>query len=118
MLADVLLSSLAKKEGKARKNKAANQQAPPKRNSTSFSIPLDPILTGEHMSDTGDHDEQEINFDKAIGDMVSQVRNNPALSKSKCVIDRHLWMSNTRSLSPWSYKWVKILYYNHYSPTH
>ncbi|XP_062857247.1 interleukin-17B-like [Trichomycterus rosablanca] len=101
MLADVVLSALAKKEGKGRKGKAENQQAQPQRNSTSFSIPLDPILTGDHTSEAGEH---EVDFDKAIDDMVSQVRNNPALSKSKCVVDRHLWMSNTRSLSPWSYR--------------
>uniref|UniRef100_A0A8C4A070 Interleukin-17B n=2 Tax=Denticeps clupeoides TaxID=299321 RepID=A0A8C4A070_9TELE len=46
----------------------------------------------------------EVNFEKSIENMVSQVRSNPALSKSKCVVDRQLWMSNSRSLSPWSYR--------------
>ncbi|KAG7324391.1 hypothetical protein KOW79_012407 [Hemibagrus wyckioides] len=102
MLADILFMALARKEGKARRRKVEGQQdAQPQRNSTSFQIPLDPILTGDHTAGAGEH---EVDFDKAIDDMVSQVRNNPALSKSKCVVDRHLWMSNSRSLSPWSYR--------------
>ncbi|XP_051945269.1 interleukin-17B-like isoform X2 [Xyrauchen texanus] len=46
----------------------------------------------------------DMDFDESIMDMVSQVRNNPNLSISKCVVDRKLWMSNSRSLSPWSYR--------------
>lgn len=102
MLAHILVTALARKEGKARRRKVEGQQdTQPQRNATSFQIPLDPILTGDHTTGAGEH---EVDFDKAIDDMVSQVRNNPALSKSKCVVDRHLWMSNSRSLSPWSYR--------------
>ncbi|KAG9334848.1 hypothetical protein JZ751_006417, partial [Albula glossodonta] len=46
----------------------------------------------------------EEDFEKSIEEMVTQVRNNSALSKNKCVVDRQLWMSNSRSLSPWSYR--------------
>ncbi|KAI5626848.1 hypothetical protein C0J50_13346 [Silurus asotus] len=103
MLTDILIVALARKEGKARRRKVEGGQdtQPQRSNSTSFQIPLDPILTGDHTAGAG---EREMDFDKAIDDMVSQVRNNPALSKSKCVVDRHLWMSNSRSLSPWSYR--------------
>lgn len=102
MLADILVMALARKEGKARRRKLGSQEdAQPQRNATSFQIPLDPILSGDHTAGAG---EPEVDFDKAIDDMVSQVRNNPALSKGKCVVDRHLWMSNSRSLSPWSYR--------------
>ncbi|XP_060766168.1 interleukin-17B-like [Neoarius graeffei] len=102
MLADILVMALARKEGKARRCKVESKENPqPQHNATAFQIPLDPILSGDHTAGTG---EPEVDFDKAIDDMVSQVRNNPALSKSKCVVDRHLWMSNSRSLSPWSYR--------------
>ncbi|XP_030621416.1 interleukin-17B-like [Chanos chanos] len=75
------------------------------RNATSHRPSLDPVLAGEDTLGTDvPSDGDEVNFDKYIEDMVSQVRNNPALSKTKCVVDRQLWMSNSRSLSPWSYR--------------
>ena len=93
------------KEGKTRRRKLESQQEPqPQRNGSSLRMPLDPILTGEATAGSG-----EMDFDKTIEDMVSQVKSNPALSKTKCVVDRQLWMSNSRSLSPWSYRWVKHL---------
>ncbi|MBN3283556.1 IL17B protein, partial [Polyodon spathula] len=36
--------------------------------------------------------------------MVMQLLNNLALSGSKCEVNLRLWMSNRRSLSPWSYR--------------
>ncbi|MGH0156323.1 UNVERIFIED_CONTAM: hypothetical protein FKN15_031028 [Acipenser sinensis] len=46
----------------------------------------------------------EEDYEKSINDMVMQLQNNSALSGSKCEIDLRLWMSNRRSLSPWSYR--------------
>ncbi|KAK6474793.1 interleukin-17B-like isoform X1 [Huso huso] len=46
----------------------------------------------------------EEDYEKSINDMVMQLQNNSALSGSKCEIDLQLWMSNRRSLSPWSYR--------------
>uniref|UniRef100_W5LAG1 Interleukin 17B n=1 Tax=Astyanax mexicanus TaxID=7994 RepID=W5LAG1_ASTMX len=85
---------------KGRKRKQESHQDPHfQKNGSSLKMPLDPILNIEATPGSGD-----IDFDKTIEDMVSQVKSNPALSKSKCVVDRQLWMSNSRSLSPWSYR--------------
>ncbi|XP_041121345.1 interleukin-17B-like isoform X2 [Polyodon spathula] len=46
----------------------------------------------------------EEDYEKSINDMMMQLQNNSALSSSKCEIDLRLWMSNRRSLSPWSYR--------------
>ncbi|KAL7868179.1 hypothetical protein SRHO_G00095630 [Serrasalmus rhombeus] len=100
MVVNVLVWTEAHKEGKTRRRKLESQQEPqPQRNGSSFRMPLDPILTSEATAGSG-----EMDFDKTIEDMVSQVKSNPALSKTKCVVDRQLWMSNSRSLSPWSYR--------------
>ncbi|XP_066522955.1 interleukin-17B-like [Hoplias malabaricus] len=100
MVVNILAWTEAHKEGKARRRKLESQQEPQlKKNGSSLRMPLDPILTGEATTGSG-----EMDFDKAIEDMVAQVKSNPALSKTKCVVDRQLWMSNSRSLSPWSYR--------------
>ncbi|KAL4631258.1 interleukin-17B isoform X1, partial [Arapaima gigas] len=73
----------------------------PQNGTTQKSSP-DPIVAGvDGGSPTAIWDED---FEKSIEEMVLQVKNNSALSKNKCVVDRQLWMSNTRSLSPWSYR--------------
>ncbi|KAI4899900.1 hypothetical protein NFI96_003348 [Prochilodus magdalenae] len=100
MAVNVLVWTEARKEGKTRRRKLESQQeTQPQGNGSSFRMPLDPILTGEATAGSG-----EMDFDKTIEDMVFQVKSNPALSKTKCVVDRQLWMSNSRSLSPWSYR--------------
>ncbi|KAJ8281512.1 hypothetical protein COCON_G00040310 [Conger conger] len=71
-------------------------------NSTLQNSSPDPILGGVDGGDPQVVWEED--FEKSIEEMVKQVRNNTALSKNKCVVDRQLWMSNTRSLSPWSYR--------------
>ncbi|XP_015204825.1 interleukin-17B isoform X2 [Lepisosteus oculatus] len=85
-----------RKNGRLR-NKGSSAR---RHNGTSMNSSPDPVLvTAEgESSQTWEED-----YEKSIGDMVAQVRNNSALSKTKCAVDRRLWMSNTRSLSPWSY---------------
>lgn len=87
------------REGKSRRRKLESH---PRRNASSIRISPDPMMTGPESGVMPG--AVEIDFDKSIKDMVSQVRNNPNLSISKCVVDRKLWMSNSRSLSPWSYR--------------
>ncbi|XP_016422523.1 interleukin-17B-like [Sinocyclocheilus rhinocerous] len=89
------------REGKSRRRKLESH---PRRNASSVRISPDPMMTGPESGVMPG--AVEIDFDKSIEDMVSQVRNNPNLSINKCVVDRKLWMSNSRSLSPWSYRWV------------
>nr|XP_023700446.1 interleukin-17B isoform X1 [Paramormyrops kingsleyae] len=71
-------------------------------NITSQKSSPDPIMAGVDGGLRSPIWEED--FEKSIEEMVAQVRNNSALSKNKCVVDRQLWMSNTRSLSPWSYR--------------
>ena len=71
-------------------------------NSTLQNSSPDPVLGGVDGGDLQMVSEED--FEKSIEEMVKQVRNNSALSKNKCVVDRQLWMSNSRSLSPWSYR--------------
>ncbi|XP_026865413.2 interleukin-17B-like [Electrophorus electricus] len=108
VVANILASAeTRRKEGKAQRHKVDSQQeSHPQRNGSSLRIPLDPILAGDDTTEAGElvSAAREMDFDRTIGDMVSQVRNNPALTKNKCVVDRQLWMSNSRSLSPWSYR--------------
>ncbi|XP_051513628.1 interleukin-17B-like [Myxocyprinus asiaticus] len=88
------------REGKTRRRKLESN---PRRNISSFRISPDPMMTGSESAVVL-HGAGDMDFDESIMDMVSQVRNNPNLSISKCVVDRKLWMSNSRSLSPWSYR--------------
>ncbi|XP_052006272.1 interleukin-17B-like isoform X1 [Xyrauchen texanus] len=74
-----------------------------RRNTSSVRISPDPMMTGSESAVVLPGAD-DMDFEKNIKDMVSQVRNNPNLSISKCVVDRKLWMSNSRSLSPWSYR--------------
>lgn len=90
------------REGKSRRRKLESH---PRRSASSVRISPDPMMTGPESGVMPG--AVETDFDKSIEDMVSQVRNNPNLSINKCVVDRKLWMSNSRSLSPWSYRWVK-----------
>lgn len=90
----------SRKEAKSRRRKL---EAQPRRIASSVKISPDPLMTGAE-SEVGIPSAVEMNFDKSIEDMVSQVRNNPNWSISTCVVDRKLWMSNSRSLSPWSYR--------------
>ncbi|XP_039631263.1 interleukin-17B-like isoform X1 [Polypterus senegalus] len=46
----------------------------------------------------------EEDFERSIDDMVQQLRNNSELSGNKCEISLRIWVSNRRSLSPWSYR--------------
>ncbi|KAG2455904.1 IL17B protein, partial [Polypterus senegalus] len=48
----------------------------------------------------------EEDFERSIDDMVQQLRNNSELSGNKCEISLRIWVSNRRSLSPWSYSRV------------
>lgn len=88
------------REGKSRRRKLESH---PRRKGSSVRISPDPMMTESDVMPGA----VETDFDKSIEDMVSQVRNNPNLTISKCVVDRKMWMSNSRSLSPWSYRWVK-----------
>ncbi|XP_066573140.1 interleukin-17B-like [Amia ocellicauda] len=100
-----------RKDGRAarkRPGRVKDKSAPPGRqNGTLFNISPDPVLAGvKPVVDLATGETQpawEEDYEKSIGDMVAQVLNNSALSKNKCAVDRRLWMSNTRSLSPWSY---------------
>lgn len=94
-------TKLSRREGKPRRRKLESH---PRQNASSVKISPDPMMTGPESGVMPG--AVEIDFDKSIEDMVSQVRNNPNLSINKCVVDRKLWMSNSRSLSPWSYRWV------------
>ncbi|CAM4616723.1 unnamed protein product [Leuciscus chuanchicus] len=87
------------REGKSRRRKLESH---PRRKGSSVRISPDPMMTGPESGVMPG--AVETDFDKSIEDMVSQVRNNPNLTISKCVVDRKLWMSNSRSLSPWSYR--------------
>lgn len=89
-----------RKEAKSRRRKLESH---PRRTASSVKISPDPLMTGAE-SVVGIPSAVEMDFDKSIEDMVSQVRNNPNLSINTCVVDRKLWMSNSRSLSPWSYR--------------
>ncbi|XP_036403601.1 interleukin-17B-like [Megalops cyprinoides] len=92
-----------RKDGKGARRKhgrVRNKNLP--HNSTSQNSSPDPIMAGVDAGVLQVVWEED--FEKSIEEMVSQVRNNSALSKNKCVVDRQLWMSNSRSLSPWSYR--------------
>lgn len=89
-----------KKDGKSRRRKLESN---PRRTASSVRISPDPLMTGAEPG-MGIPSAVEMDFDKSIEDMVSQVKNNPNLSINTCVVDRKLWMSNSRSLSPWSYR--------------
>ncbi|XP_035267151.1 interleukin-17B-like isoform X1 [Anguilla rostrata] len=91
------------KDGKGAKRKPGRiKNRILQQNSTLQNSSPDPIMGG---ADAGDLQVVwEEDFEKSIEEMVKQVRNNSALSKNKCVVDRQLWMSNSRSLSPWSYR--------------
>ncbi|XP_073677330.1 interleukin-17B-like [Garra rufa] len=92
-------TKLSRREGKPRRRKLESHA---RRNASSVKISPDPMMTGPESGVMPG--AVEIDFDKSIEDMVSQVRNNPNLSINTCVVDRKLWMSNSRSLSPWSYR--------------
>ncbi|XP_051829749.1 interleukin-17B [Antechinus flavipes] len=42
-------------------------------------------------------------YERSIQEMVAQLRNSSEQSKGKCEVNLQLWMSNKRSLSPWTY---------------
>lgn len=92
-----------RREGKGgRRKQGRNKNRILQQNATIQNSSPDPIMGGVDGGDLQVVWEED--FEKSIEEMVKQVRNNSALSKNKCVVDRQLWMSNTRSLSPWSYR--------------
>ncbi|XP_065097983.1 interleukin-17B-like [Paramisgurnus dabryanus] len=98
MLGNILVSAEtenSRKDVKSRRRKLEARKG-------SARISPDPMMTGPESGVMPG--AIEVDFDKSIEDMVSQVRNNPNLSINQCVVDRKLWMSNSRSLSPWSYR--------------
>ncbi|KAJ8254695.1 hypothetical protein GJAV_G00196150 [Gymnothorax javanicus] len=92
-----------RREGRGgRRKPGRNNNQILQQNATVQNSSPDPIMGGMDAGDVQVVWEED--FEKSIEEMVKQVRNNSALSKNKCVVDRQLWMSNTRSLSPWSYR--------------
>uniref|UniRef100_H3ADP6 Interleukin 17B n=1 Tax=Latimeria chalumnae TaxID=7897 RepID=H3ADP6_LATCH len=46
----------------------------------------------------------EEDYERSIQDMVRQLKNSSELVGNKCEVNLRLWLSNRRSLSPWSYR--------------
>ncbi|XP_055033220.1 interleukin-17B isoform X2 [Misgurnus anguillicaudatus] len=103
MLGNMLVSAETENSRKDVKSRRRKLDAHPRGAGSSVIISPDPMMTGSE-SGVVMPGAIEVDFDKSIEDMVSQVRNNPNLSINQCVVDRKLWMSNSRSLSPWSYR--------------
>ncbi|KAI7801644.1 putative interleukin-17B-like, partial [Triplophysa rosa] len=103
MVGNMLVSVETEQTRKEAKSRRRKLESHPRRIASSVKISPDPLMTGAE-SGVGIPRAVEMDFDKSIEDMVSQVRNNPNWSINTCVVDRKLWMSNSRSLSPWSYR--------------
>uniref|UniRef100_A0A8C4SNB4 Interleukin 17B n=2 Tax=Erpetoichthys calabaricus TaxID=27687 RepID=A0A8C4SNB4_ERPCA len=69
---------------------------------TTINRPADPVNSVTTLG-TGERALEE-DFERSINDMVQQLRNNSELSGNKCEISLRIWVSNRRSLSPWSYR--------------
>uniref|UniRef100_A0A8D0G6S8 Interleukin 17B n=1 Tax=Sphenodon punctatus TaxID=8508 RepID=A0A8D0G6S8_SPHPU len=61
----------------------------------------DPVL-GETSGASGVYTLVE-DYERSIQEMVSQLRNSSEPPDNKCQVNLRLWMSNKRSLSPWTY---------------
>ncbi|XP_063301295.1 interleukin-17B [Pelobates fuscus] len=42
-------------------------------------------------------------YEKSLTEMVNQLRNKSEISETRCEVNLRLWLSNRRSLSPWTY---------------
>ncbi|XP_014348649.1 interleukin-17B [Latimeria chalumnae] len=65
----------------------------------------DPVLWVNSVTPFGERDFiPEEDYERSIQDMVRQLKNSSELVGNKCEVNLRLWLSNRRSLSPWSYR--------------
>ncbi|XP_043925827.1 interleukin-17B [Protopterus annectens] len=64
----------------------------------------DPVFLANSVTLFGEGGFMQVeDYERHILDMVNQLKNSSSLADNKCEVNLRLWMSNRRSLSPWSY---------------
>uniref|UniRef100_A0A8C5MKU6 Interleukin 17B n=1 Tax=Leptobrachium leishanense TaxID=445787 RepID=A0A8C5MKU6_9ANUR len=101
LLAESFSSDSKTSKGKRKGNKAKDPARKHQDKSSGKASP-DPMLGVNTFAPSQFYSLIE-DYDKSLAEMVSQLRNKSELFGIRCEVDLKLWLSNRRSLSPWTY---------------
>ncbi|XP_040262449.1 interleukin-17B [Bufo bufo] len=93
---DTLKPSKNRKKGHAKGKESSNKDKGPGKTSP------DPVLGVNSFAPSQIYSLVE-EYERSLMEMVNQLRNGSEPSGGKCEVNLRLWLSNRRSLSPWTY---------------
>ncbi|KAG9490660.1 interleukin-17B isoform X2 [Eleutherodactylus coqui] len=101
LLAHVLSSDTWKPSKNKKKGQTKGKESPTRDKGRRKTSP-DPVLGVNSFAPSQMYSLVE-EYDQSLMQMVNQLRNGSESSGAKCEVNLSLWLSNRRSLSPWTY---------------
>ncbi|XP_072006757.1 interleukin-17B [Engystomops pustulosus] len=98
-----VLSSDTSKPSKNRKKGQGKAKESPTQDKGHGKTSPDPVLGGNSFAPSQIYSLVE-DYEQSLMEMVHQLRNGSEPSGGKCEVNLRLWLSNRRSLSPWTYR--------------
>ncbi|XP_068128979.1 interleukin-17B [Hyperolius riggenbachi] len=103
IVATVFSSDIQKPSKNRKKGHAKGKEIPGTSQDKSYGkASPDPVLGGNSFAPSQFYSLVE-EYEQSLSEMVNQLKNSSGSSIGRCEVNLRLWLSNRRSLSPWTY---------------